>query len=107
MNKRVCLKFGVQTFEVLLYLGSIIMDYVISKQCYKGTIFKRNNSYGSCIALAFLNTDLLELQRFDISLFMTVSAYRLYTVMPKLVKFVDQLTNWYVRMNRKRLKVCF
>ena len=37
---------------------------------------------------------------------MTVSAYRLYTVMPKLVKFVDQLTNWYVRMNRKRLKVC-
>ena len=32
------------------------------------------------------------------------SAYRLYTVMPRLVKFVDQLTNWYVRMNRKRLK---
>jgi hypothetical protein len=25
--------------------------------------------------------------------------------MPRLVKFVDQLTNWYVRMNRKRLKV--
>ncbi|KAK3601599.1 hypothetical protein CHS0354_027846 [Potamilus streckersoni] len=33
-----------------------------------------------------------------------MQAYRLYTVMPKLVKFVDQLTNWYVRMNRKRLK---
>lgn len=31
-------------------------------------------------------------------------AYRLYTVMPRLVKFVDQLTKWYVRMNRKRLK---
>ena len=31
-------------------------------------------------------------------------AYRLYTVVPRLVKFVDQLTNWYVRMNRKRLK---
>lgn len=24
--------------------------------------------------------------------------------MPKLVKFVDELTNWYVKMNRKRLK---
>ena len=24
--------------------------------------------------------------------------------MPRLVKFVDQLTNWYVRMNRRRLK---
>ncbi|KAG0423228.1 hypothetical protein HPB47_000979 [Ixodes persulcatus] len=30
--------------------------------------------------------------------------YRLYTVVPRLVKFVDHLTNWYVRMNRKRLK---
>lgn len=34
-----------------------------------------------------------------------VSAYRLYTVVPKLVKFVDMLTNWYVRTNRRRLKV--
>ena len=33
-----------------------------------------------------------------------LSAYRLYTVVPRLVKFVDQLTNWYVRMNRRRLK---
>lgn len=33
------------------------------------------------------------------------TAYRLYTVVPKLVKFIDNLTNWYVRSNRKRLKV--
>lgn len=33
-----------------------------------------------------------------------MGAYRLYTVVPKLVKFVDMLTNWYVRMNRRRLK---
>ncbi|GFQ71145.1 isoleucine--tRNA ligase, cytoplasmic, partial [Trichonephila clavata] len=33
-----------------------------------------------------------------------MKAYRLYTVVPKLVKFVDHLTNWYVRMNRQRLK---
>ena len=32
-------------------------------------------------------------------------AYRLYTVVPRLVKFIDNLTNWYVRSNRKRLKV--
>lgn len=30
---------------------------------------------------------------------------RLYTVVPRLVKFVDTLCNWYVRMNRKRLRV--
>jgi isoleucyl-tRNA synthetase len=33
-----------------------------------------------------------------------MDAYRLYTVVPKLVTFIDQLTNWYVRTNRKRLK---
>ncbi|XP_055353326.1 isoleucine--tRNA ligase, cytoplasmic-like [Paramacrobiotus metropolitanus] len=33
-----------------------------------------------------------------------MQAYRLYTVVPRLVKFVDLLTNWYVRSNRKRLK---
>lgn len=34
-----------------------------------------------------------------------MEAYRLYTVVPKLVQFIENLTNWYVRMNRKRLKV--
>lgn len=31
-------------------------------------------------------------------------AYRLYTVVPRLTKFIDQLTNWYVRLNRRRIK---
>ncbi|XP_014485921.1 PREDICTED: isoleucine--tRNA ligase, cytoplasmic [Dinoponera quadriceps] len=31
-------------------------------------------------------------------------AYRLYTVVPHLIKYIDNLTNWYVRMNRKRVK---
>jgi len=30
--------------------------------------------------------------------------YRLYTVIPRLVRFIDQLTNWYVRLSRDRLK---
>lgn len=33
-----------------------------------------------------------------------MEAYRLYTVVPFLVKFIDNLTNIYVRYNRKRLK---
>uniref|UniRef100_A0A8C4EU15 Isoleucine--tRNA ligase, cytoplasmic n=1 Tax=Dicentrarchus labrax TaxID=13489 RepID=A0A8C4EU15_DICLA len=33
-----------------------------------------------------------------------MEAYHLYTVVPRLVKFVDMLTNWYVRTNRRRLK---
>jgi isoleucyl-tRNA synthetase len=26
-------------------------------------------------------------------------------VVPKLVSFIDQLTNWYIRLNRKRIRV--
>jgi len=33
-----------------------------------------------------------------------MEAYRLYTVLPALVTYVTQLTNWYVRLNRERLK---
>jgi len=33
-----------------------------------------------------------------------MQAYRLYTVVPRLVKYIEQLTNWYVRLNRRRLK---
>ncbi|XP_059654270.1 isoleucine--tRNA ligase, cytoplasmic-like [Cornus florida] len=33
-----------------------------------------------------------------------MDAYRLYTVVPHLLKFLDNLTNIYVRLNRKRLK---
>ncbi|KAK3374906.1 putative Isoleucyl-tRNA synthetase [Podospora didyma] len=30
--------------------------------------------------------------------------YRLYTVVPRLLQNIDNLTNWYIRFNRKRLK---
>ena len=33
-----------------------------------------------------------------------MDSYRLYTVVKKLLTFLDQLTNWYVRLNRPRLK---
>lgn len=30
--------------------------------------------------------------------------YKLYAVVPQLIKFLDNLTNWYVRLNRNRIK---
>ncbi|ANZ77281.1 BA75_04608T0 [Komagataella pastoris] len=33
-----------------------------------------------------------------------MAEYRLYTVVPKLLKLIDDLTNWYIRFNRRRLK---
>lgn len=36
-----------------------------------------------------------------------MAAYRLYTVVPRLLQLIESLTNWYVRFNRKRLKVTY
>lgn len=33
-----------------------------------------------------------------------MSAYRLYTVVPRLLHLIDDMTNWYIRCNRRRLK---
>ncbi|KAL7421669.1 isoleucine--tRNA ligase [Cryptotrichosporon argae] len=33
-----------------------------------------------------------------------MAAYRLYTVIPRLLELIADLTNWYIRFNRKRLK---
>ncbi|KAL8719084.1 MAG: hypothetical protein Q9225_003862 [Loekoesia sp. 1 TL-2023] len=33
-----------------------------------------------------------------------MAAYRLYTVVPKLLELIDSTTNWYIRFNRRRLK---
>lgn len=33
-----------------------------------------------------------------------MTAYRLYTVVPRLLDLIDNTTNWYIRFNRKRLK---
>ncbi|CAF1408196.1 unnamed protein product [Adineta steineri] len=33
-----------------------------------------------------------------------MNAYRLYTVVPRLVKYIDMLTNWYVKLNKRRFK---
>lgn len=36
-----------------------------------------------------------------------MKAYRLYTVVPRLLEFIEELSNWYLRLNRDRLKGLF
>eukprot|EP00211_Chloroparvula_japonica_P000221 CAMPEP_0119132324 /NCGR_PEP_ID=MMETSP1310-20130426/11776_1 /TAXON_ID=464262 /ORGANISM="Genus nov. species nov., Strain RCC2339" /LENGTH=1076 /DNA_ID=CAMNT_0007122951 /DNA_START=6 /DNA_END=3236 /DNA_ORIENTATION=- len=35
-----------------------------------------------------------------------MEAYRLYTVVPELVRFIEQLTNVYIKLNRSRFRQC-
>ena len=39
-----------------------------------------------------------------VSILEEMAAYRLYTIIPRLLALIDELTNWYIRFNRKRLK---
>lgn len=36
-----------------------------------------------------------------------MAGYRLYTVVPRLLNMIEELTNWYIRFNRRRLKVFY
>lgn len=33
-----------------------------------------------------------------------MAEYKLYNVTPRIVRFLNDLTNWYVRLNRQRIK---
>lgn len=78
-------------------------------------ILRYNNTYNTTFALLSTtqqpNSDNLMDQWILASLSTLIEyvhtemkAYRLYTVVPRLLYFIEQLTNWYVRTNRKRLK---
>ena len=45
-----------------------------------------------------------ELQKLIKAVHDEVGAYRLYSVLPQLVVFINDLNNWYIRLNRGRLK---
>ena len=47
---------------------------------------------------------LASLQSLVKSIHEEMDKYKLYTVVPKLLNFIDSLTNWYIRFNRRRLK---
>lgn len=47
---------------------------------------------------------LSEMQRMAQFVREELEAYRLYTVIPRLVSFLELLTNWYLRLNRDRMR---
>lgn len=43
------------------------------------------------------------LQTLKVNVVSEMEAYRLYNVVPKLFDFIEDLTNWYIRLNRSRV----
>lgn len=83
-------RFLMQNIEVYIQENNAPFQYDESK------LSKVNNIMDKWI-LSFTQS-LLEYVRKEMAL------YHLYNVIPRLTKFIQHLTNWYVRMNRKRLK---
>uniref|UniRef100_A0A8C5UAR2 Isoleucine--tRNA ligase, cytoplasmic n=1 Tax=Malurus cyaneus samueli TaxID=2593467 RepID=A0A8C5UAR2_9PASS len=74
-----------------------ILQHKVHKFLYNENTVKESNNIMDKWILSFTQS-LIQFFKAE------MAAYRLYTVVPRLVKFVDVLTNWYVRMNRRRLK---
>nr|MBP9674145.1 isoleucine--tRNA ligase [Bacteriovoracaceae bacterium] len=45
---------------------------------------------------------LSKLQSLTLKVTQEMESYRLYNVVPALINFIDDLTNWYIRLNRRR-----
>ena len=68
------------------------------------------DGFDPCTATPRLPADRVELDRYILSVLeslvhdvnVEMEAYRLYNVVPRLVAFIDTLTNWYVRLSRRR-----
>lgn len=87
---------------MLPWLNSI--KFFIQQVLRHGNKFKRNEK------LALSSSNILDkwivsrLHRVIKFVHKEMQEYRLYTVLPELIKFIDEMTNWYVRLNRDRLK---
>lgn len=76
-------------------------------------LFKKNTGEDFVAAKALANEELSNVmdkwilancQSLLLYIEQEMAAYRLYTVVPRLLRVIDDLTNWYIRFNRKRLK---
>ena len=84
-------------FESLKFLNSHLSHYlkknkVFNCERYKETTNVMDKWIISCLGTLVKCIDVEMLQ------------YKLYAILPKIVGFIENLTNWYVKLNRHRIK---
>ena len=80
------------------------MKFFIEQVIRHGNTFKRNQELAYSSTNIFDKWVLSKIHRLINHFRTDMSLYHLYTVLPELIKFIEQLNNWYVRLNRNRLK---
>lgn len=84
------------------WLNSI--KFFIQQVLRHGNNFKRNLQLAQSSSNTFDKWIMSRLNYLIKYVHQEMKLYHLYTVLPELVKFIDEMTNWYVRLNRDRLK---
>lgn len=73
-------------------------------------LFKKNNGKDFVYDESLVSTNVMDrwllasIQSLIKFIHAEMQAYRLYTVVPRLLALIDSLTNWYIRFNRRRIK---
>lgn len=75
-------------------LSSNVMDQWILARCQSLIQFVGDEMKGQSSLFLAVSTSLIR----------RCTAYRLYTVTARMLELIDELTNWYIRFNRLRLK---
>lgn len=87
---------------MLPWLNTI--KFFIQQVLRHGGNFHRNESLATSSTNTLDKWIMSRLHRVIRFVHQEMAAYRLYTVLPELIKFIDEMTNLYVRLNRDRFK---
>lgn len=93
-------------------VSSVLLPWYNSYKFLKDSadLFKKDNGQEFVYDSALVSTNVMDrwllasIQSLIKFIHTEMTAYRLYTVVPKLLNLIDSLTNWYIRFNRRRLK---
>lgn len=93
-------------------VSSVLLPWYNSFKFFKDSadIFKKDNGEDFVYDEKLVSTNVMDkwlmasIQSLIQFIHTEMNAYRLYTVVPKLLSLIDDLTNWYIRFNRRRIK---
>ena len=96
--------------EVEQIVRSTMLPWMNSLKFWIEQVIRHGNDFHRDQNLAYSSTNVLDqwilskTQRLVQFVHSEMKQYHLYTVLPELVKFIADLNNWYVRLNRIRMK---
>ncbi|EGV64494.1 isoleucine--tRNA ligase [Yamadazyma tenuis] len=93
-------------------VSGVLLPWYNSYKFFKDSadIFKKENGVDFVYDPSSISTNVMDkwllasIQSLIKFIHEEMSSYRLFTVVPRLLRLIDDLTNWYIRFNRRRIK---